>query len=153
MQDELALIVAGLVDVLSLPVVVAVGAFAGSAMSRSASRMHPMVRLAERIYLENSGAAGDTTDASLAFRGTGREVADLYSEARGIEGQFKFGGYFFGGFVGLVAGLKLIFLSIRQSRSDHEASRAGCIACGRCFSYCPREHVRLGEIGSKAVVQ
>ena len=136
-----------------LPVIAVVGAFAGSAMSRSASRMHPMVRLADRIYLENSGTVDDTTDASLAFRGTGRQEPDLYSEARGIEGQFKFGGYFFGGFVGLVAGLKLILLSIRQSRSDHEASRAGCIACGRCFSYCPREHVRLGEIGSKAVVQ
>lgn len=136
-----------------LPVIVAVGAFAGSAMSRSASRMHPMVRLAERIYLENSGKVTDTTDASLAFRSTGRGVEDLYSEAGAIEEQFKFGGYFFGGFVGLVAALKLILLSVRQSRSDYEASRAGCLACGRCFSYCPREHVRLGEIAGKAVDQ
>lgn len=136
-----------------LPVITVVGAFAGSAMSRSASRMHPMVRLAERIYLENSGTITDTTDASLAFRATGRQVADLYSEASGIEGQFKFGCYFFGGFVGLIAAIKLILLSVRQRRSDYEASRAGCISCGRCFSYCPREHLRLDKVGGKAVGQ
>ena len=136
-----------------LPVIIAVGAFAGSAMSRSASRMHPMVRLAERIYLENSGAVDDATDVSIAFRGTGRQVEDLYAEARGVEGQFKFGGFIFGGFVGLVAGIKLILLSIRRKRDDYEASRAGCFACGRCFSYCPREHVRLGQIGSKEAGQ
>jgi len=132
-----------------LPVIVAVGAFAGAAMSKSASRMHPMVRLADRIYLENAGEAEDTTDASLAFRATGRPVEELYAEATSIQGSFRVGGYFFGGFVGLIAGIKLILLSIRWSRSEYEASRAGCIACGRCFSYCPREHVRLGLIGSK----
>jgi NosR/NirI family nitrous oxide reductase transcriptional regulator len=132
-----------------LPIIVAVGVFAGAAMSKRASRMHPMVRLADRIYLENAGEAEDTTDASLAFRATGRPVEELYAEATSIQGSFRVGGYFFGGFVGLIAGIKLILLSVRWTRSEYEASRAGCIACGRCFSYCPREHVRLGKVGGK----
>ena len=136
-----------------LPVIVAVGVFAGAAMSKTASRMHPVVRLADRIYLEDAGMVEDTTDASLAFRATGREVEELYAEATSIQGSFRVGSYFFGGFVGLVVGMKLILLSIRWTRSEYEASRAGCIACGRCFSYCPREHVRLGKVGSKGVAQ
>ncbi|MHC4483100.1 MAG: 4Fe-4S binding protein, partial [Planctomycetota bacterium] len=70
---------------------------------------------------------------------------DLYDEASAIIDRFAFGGWFFGGFVGLVVGLKLIGLSVRRQRTDYEADRASCIACGRCFEYCPREHLRLKE--------
>jgi ferredoxin len=56
------------------------------------------------------------------------------------------GGWIVGGFVGLVIGLKLIGLSIRRKRTDYEADRASCLACGRCFKYCPREHIRLNKL-------
>jgi len=105
--------------------------------------MHETVRLAERIYLEDTGKVEGTTDASLAFRATGKEVKELYEEASNIRAEFGLGGWFFGGFVGLVIGLKLIGLSVRRQRKDYEADRASCVACGRCFEYCPKEHARL----------
>jgi ferredoxin len=108
--------------------------------------MHATVRLAERIYLEDTGEVKDTTDASLAFRGTGKEPKELYEEASNIRAEFGLGGWFFGGFVGLVIGLKLIAVSVWRQRSDYEAGRAGCLACGRCFKYCPKEHERLKKI-------
>jgi hypothetical protein len=73
-------------------------------------------------------------------------VEELYDEASAIRAKFAIGGWFLGGFVGLVAGLKLISLTVRRQRPDYEADRASCLACGRCFEYCPREQGRLKEL-------
>jgi NosR/NirI family nitrous oxide reductase transcriptional regulator len=105
--------------------------------------MHPTVRLAERIYLEDTGKVEDTTDASLAFRATGKETEALYKDALNIRDEFGLGGWFFGGFIGMVIGLKMIAVSVWRKRTDYEAGRASCLACGRCFKYCPMEHARL----------
>ncbi|MBW8015764.1 MAG: 4Fe-4S binding protein [Planctomycetes bacterium] len=134
--------------ILLLPVIAAVGVWAGGFVSGSASRVDARVRLADRIFMEDAGTVEGTIDASLAFRASGAKVEDLYSDADAIKAKFKTGGFFFGGFVALVIGLKLILLSIRFKREDYIASRAGCLACGRCYSYCPREHVRLGNVAS-----
>ncbi len=61
--------------------------------------MHPTVRLAERIYLEDTSKVEDTTDASLAFRATGKETEVLYAEALNIRDDFGLGGWFVGGFI------------------------------------------------------
>lgn len=128
---------------LLLPILIFLGGWAGSSIKAMASRAHETVRLAERIYLEEAGEVEGTTDASSAFRATGKEISQLYEEASNIRSQFGQGGWIFGGFVGLVIGLKLIGLSVWRQRKDYEADRASCLACGRCFAYCPREHVRL----------
>jgi ferredoxin len=133
--------------IILLPFLAAVCGWAGASVKGVASGVHATVRLAERIYLEDTGNAEGTTDASDAFRATGRDVQELYGEASGIIGQFELGGWLCGGFVGLVVALKLIGLSVWRQRSDYEAERASCLACGRCFEYCPREKVRLKEIG------
>ena len=129
--------------ILALPVLILAGGWAGSSLKAVTARAHETVRLAERIYLEETGAVTDTTDASAAFRASGKGIEQLYQEASSIRAQFELGGWIFGGFVGLVIGLKLIGLSVWRRREDYEADRAGCLACGRCFEYCPREHVRL----------
>jgi len=129
-----------------LPVLIVLGGWAGSNLNAVTSRAHATVRLAERIYLEETGKFEDTTEASSAFRATGKEIKELYEEASNIRAQFGLGGWIFGGFVGLVIGLKLIGLSVWRRRTDYEADRASCLACGRCFEYCPREHVRLKKV-------
>jgi NosR/NirI family nitrous oxide reductase transcriptional regulator len=130
---------------LLLPVLIVLGGWAGTSIKAITSRAHETVRLAERIYQEEAGEVEGTTDASSAFRATGQEIPALYEEAATIQAQFGLGGWIFGGFVGLVIGLKLIALSIWRQRRDYEADRADCLACGRCYAYCPREHVRLKE--------
>jgi len=126
-----------------LPVLVISGGWAGSSIKSVTSRAHETVRLAERIYQEESGEVEGTTDASAGFRATGQEISELYEEASNVRAQFGLGGWILGGFIGLVIGIKLIGLSVWRQRTDYEADRAGCLACGRCFEYCPREHVRL----------
>ncbi len=132
--------------ILLLPMLVLLSGWAGSALVPSWARMHANVRLAERIYLENQGQAEGTTDASSAFRATGKPTEELYDEASAIRKSFYFGGWLFGGFIGLIAGLKLIIPSIRKQKTDFQVDRAGCLACGRCFQFCPREHVRLKNL-------
>lgn len=135
--------------IILLPVLIFLGGWGGASLNHSWSRLHATVRLAERIYLENQGLLSDTTDASLAFRATGEPIEDLYDQASVIRKQFKFAGGLLGAFIGLIAGLKLIIPSIRKQRTDFQADRASCLACGRCFKYCPKEHVRLKSLREK----
>ncbi len=146
---------------IAAPLLVAAGTLLGGLLGRTMARMHPTVALADRIRLENDGKVKDTTDASDGFRATGRPAEDLYAEAGGIEGWFvsKYvlaglnagAAHLLGAFVGLVIALKLVGLSIRRKRSDYEADRASCVACGRCFAHCPVEHAR--RKGTEVVIQ
>ncbi len=129
-----------------LPVLILLSGWAGSNLDDVMSRSHPTIRLAERVLLEESDQVEGTTDASSAFRGSGKSTEALYSEASSIRSQFYLGGWLFGGFIGLVIGIKLINSSIRHNRTDYEADRASCLACGRCFQACPREHIRLKKL-------
>jgi len=125
-----------------LPVLTFLGGWGGYGLKTTTARMHATVRLAERIRLEETGNVEGTTDASDAFRALDTETAELYEDASNIRGRFGLGGWIFGGFAGLVIGLKLIGVSLWRQRIDYEADRASCLACGRCFEYCPREHLR-----------
>jgi ferredoxin len=128
---------------LLLPVLVFLGGWAGSSLKGITSQAHETVRLAKQIYMEDAGQIEEVTDAGTAFRATGQQTRELYEQAANIRARFEVGGWILGGFVGLVIGLKLIGLSVWRQRTDYEADRAGCLACGRCYKYCPREHVRL----------
>jgi polyferredoxin len=129
--------------ILLLPVLVLLGGWVGFSLKTVTSRMDATVRLAERIYSEENDKAAVTTDASLAFRATGKEIKQLYEDASNIRARFGRSGWVLGGFMGLVIGLKLIGVSVWRRREDYEPDRARCLACGRCFQYCPKERVRL----------
>jgi len=122
-----------------LPILIALGAWMGHSLAPMASRAHTTVALAERVWMEETRKVAGTTDASQAFRSSGQSIASLYNKASTIQARFKKGGWFFGGFLGLVLGCKLILLSLRPRQTDYEADRAGCLACGRCYRYCPKE--------------
>jgi ferredoxin len=125
-----------------LPPMVVAGGWTGSKLHEPLSRMHRTVRLAQQIRLETIGIARERTLESEAFRKTGTPTADLYSEALNIRKQFFYGGWVGGGVLGLVFGITLIDLSIRRRQKEYKPDRAACMSCGRCFSYCPKEHVR-----------
>jgi NosR/NirI family nitrous oxide reductase transcriptional regulator len=134
-----------------LPILVAASGWAGYALKERLARVHPAIRTAERVYLEETGQVQGTTDTSDAFRATGRTTEELYSEAAMIRGRFAIGGALLGGFLGFVVGGKLVALSVRRRRTEYEADRAGCFACGRCYKFCPKEREQLKR-GGKAVV-
>lgn len=128
------------------PMLIATGIGLGMLLAAPLSRMDPQVRLAERIAAEEIEHVTGTTDASEAFRGTGRPISELYGEAVQRRDRFRTLGGWLGAWTGLVIGLKLITLSIRRKRTDYQPDRSRCVSCGRCYWYCPGEQVRLGLI-------
>jgi ferredoxin len=150
-----------------LPVLVGLGGWLGSRLADPLSRLDPTVRLAEQVRLEETGQVAETTEAGDAFRNTGRTAEDLYAEARMRRQRLAYGGgsltewtrlpmgaklaavgggTWLGIWVGLVVGAKLLQLSVRRRRSDYQPDRINCLACGRCFWYCPGEQARRGWI-------
>ncbi len=128
------------------PALIVAGSWLGRRLEIPLAQVHPTVRLADRIRLEQTGRVEGTVDASDAFRNTGRPADDLYQEASALSGEFRRAGGWFGAWVGLVVGAKLIYLSVRRRRSDYQPDRAACVSCGRCFWYCPGEQARQGWI-------
>jgi polyferredoxin len=129
-----------------LPVVVFGSGWIGSRLEIPLSRLHANVSLAEEILLENSGQRTELTDETKAFRASGKPTEELFAEASAIQRQFKVGGWILGGFIGLILCLKLINLFMRRRQSEYYVDKGTCLSCGRCFSYCPYEQVRLGII-------
>lgn len=127
-----------------LPVVVFGSGWVGSRLDIPLSRLHPTVSLAEEVLLENAGKRTEMTDATKAFRATGKPSEELFAEAKSIQNQFRKGGWVLGGFIGVILCLKLISLFIRRRRLEYDIDKGMCLSCGRCFAYCPYEQVRLG---------
>jgi NosR/NirI family nitrous oxide reductase transcriptional regulator len=128
--------------VLLFPILIAGGTLLGIRSGTPMSHVNAKVRLAERVWMEDTGKVLDTTEASVAFRGTGRAKETLYQEVIKLNRKFTIGGGIFGGFVGLVIGSKLIQFALKHRRTDYEADRSSCLSCGRCFAYCPIERKR-----------
>ena len=129
-----------------LPLLIAGGAWLGHRFSLPASRLHPTVNLAERFLRERDTPprTGALSADELALERARQAPKELMAEAARIRGEFRVGGWIFGGWVGLVIGVKLLSLAMRRKRTDYEPDRGSCFACARCFEYCPNELVRRG---------
>lgn len=127
-----------------LPVIVFGSGWIGSRLDIPLSRLHPTVSLAEEILLENSGKRTEMSDATKAFRASGRPAEELFAEAKSIQVRFRTGGWIFGIIIGFVFCLKFVRLFIRKRQPEYDVDKGTCLSCGRCFAYCPYEQVRLG---------
>jgi NosR/NirI family nitrous oxide reductase transcriptional regulator len=130
-----------------LPLIIAGMAWAGSQFAGPASRLNPTVLLAEELG-RNTGeaaAAAPVAAKELALQRARQAPAELMEQAARIRKRFAIGGWVFGGWVGLVIGIKLISLSLRTARTDYEPDRGNCVACARCFEHCPNELARVGK--------
>lgn len=134
---------------LAVPVLIVAGGWLGSKMSVAAAKAHPTVTLAERFLAAGAPAAAPTSLPTPESRALGRatETApEIITAASEVRRRLGLGGWWFGGWVGLVIGARLISLSIRPNRTDFEPDRGSCYACGRCYLACPNERVRVGLI-------
>ena len=129
-----------------LPVLVAAGLWAGSKLSPAAAQLHPTVALAERYLRQQSAPVqyGLMTPEALSLERAAGNPAVILAAAADLRHRFALACLLFGGWIGLVIGLKLVALSVRPSRTDFEPDRGACVACARCFTACPNERVRLG---------
>ncbi len=133
-----------------LPLLVDGGAWAGSKLSPAAAQLDPAVALAERYVRQQSHPVqyGLMTPEALSLQRAEENPESILTGAADMRRRFDLGCLLFGGWIGLVIGVKLITLSVRPSRTDYEPDRGACFACARCFSACPNERVRLGLMPS-----
>jgi ferredoxin len=73
-------------------------------------------------------------------------VDKISTEAAQIQRKFALASVAFGGWVGLVIGMKLLSLALRRERTDYEPDAGACLACARCFESCPNEIARRGLV-------
>ncbi|MGQ9592337.1 MAG: 4Fe-4S binding protein [Planctomycetota bacterium] len=140
--------------VLLLPAVLAAGGWAlGAAASKGLSLANPTVALAERVWFEETGAAEGMTEASAAFRATGTPVEALYRAAFEVRDRMRLGSGAAGAFLGLSLGASFARIFLPRRGREYRAHPGDCLACGRCFLYCPEEHERRKRRGRVVAVE
>lgn len=125
-----------------VPLVLAAGWGIGRATSDVLARMHPEVRLAERIVKEDLGEVEDSTLESETFRASVRTKEELFKQALAVKRAFASGSAVLGLFLALALCAVIGSTFTRPASSDYTIRRGACVSCTRCFSYCPREHER-----------
>ncbi len=120
-----------------IPVLVVLGGWAVSASYKTLSKAHPDVYLASILIsqpeiMQNPGNLDVET-----FMASGRTLEMLVEDAALVQGKFRTGGWWLGGFLGLVISLTLLNQVIYRRREIYEANRGNCFSCGRCMDYCP----------------
>lgn len=109
------------------------------------SRMHPTVRLAEEVALENAGLLKGQSIDTEAFRSKGQPLEALYAEANQTRKRFKRNGWILGIFLGLASGMTLLGHAGWGKQKNYKPDKGECLSCGRCYVSCPKEHQRLKE--------
>lgn len=129
-----------------LPVLIAGGAWIGGQLAVPVSRLNPTVELAERYLQEQKTPSnpGVMTPEALSLERAAHDPEAILKSATDLRQRFWIACVVFGGWVGLVVGVKLVSLSLWTERKDFEPDRGACFACARCFRSCPQELVRLG---------
>lgn len=126
-----------------LPLLVLAGAVLMYMGSENLSNAHREVRLYHMIMAHEADPDGELTLEAEAFYSQGRTIEDLTASYQQVQDDFKVYGTIAGALIGLVVGLKLINLSLKRTRKEYEISYGNCIACGKCFEYCPQNRKTL----------
>ena len=121
-----------------LPLIVLAGALLMRYMSGDLSRASKDVRLYDMV-VQHEAEPRDVLSLELeAFYGQGGTIEELTGKYEQIQAEFRFYSTFAGALIGLVIGMTLIGLSVKRTRKQYEIDHAACVACARCFSYCPQ---------------
>ena len=102
------------------------------------SEVNKYVQLYDMV-IQNESQPQEIQSLELqAFYGQERTVEELAAQVAEIKKEFRIYSGITGAFIGLVIALTLINLSTKRTRKLYEIDDANCVACGRCFSYCPQ---------------
>jgi len=122
---------------LLIPVWVLAGGFIASKSYTYLSRAHQDVYLSE-LLIHHPELVNDPDNLDIqAFLSSGKTLDVLVEDARLVQQKFRTGGWFMGGFIGLVIGITLMNQVVFRKRKDYQPNRGDCFSCGRCMDYCP----------------
>ncbi|MDR0333330.1 MAG: 4Fe-4S binding protein [Dysgonamonadaceae bacterium] len=121
-----------------LPLMVVACAFLMRSVSEKLANANKDVRLYKEVIAFEANPTNTLTLELEAFYKNEGNVEELIALHEKIQSEFKLYSTIAGGLIGLVLGITLIGLSLKRKRETYEIEDAECVACAKCFSYCPQ---------------
>ena len=73
-----------------------------------------------------------------AFHEMGRSEEELLERVNDVQHQYWVWSLVAGGLIGFVVGCKLLSLTLKRTRKTYLVEASSCVACAKCFNYCPQ---------------
>jgi NosR/NirI family transcriptional regulator, nitrous oxide reductase regulator len=121
-----------------LPLLIIAGAIIMRSFSNNFSNSHKHVRLHQMVEKHEANPQNRITKELEAYYNQGLTFEELSQQKQIVQADFKKYSTIAGAAIGLLFGLSLISLSVKRSRKYYEIEHSDCVACGKCFSYCPQ---------------
>ena len=121
-----------------LPLMIIAGALLMRSVSSDLSRVNKEVKLYDMVMQQEADPQDDLSLELEAFYGREDTLEHLTERYNAIQTDFKFFSTWAGALIGFITGITLITLSVKRSRKQYSINHKACIACARCFSYCPQ---------------
>ena len=127
---------------LLMPLLVVSGALMMRASAEGLSRAHKEVRLYDMVTAYEAQAAPEIIPLEVeAFYMKGRTMEELTATKDAIVADYCKYATWAGAMIGLVLAIALMRFSIKRRHETYEIDQSACVACGRCFEYCPQNRV------------
>ena len=130
-----------LLYLLALPVLMAAGALLLRQAAPAMAEAHREVQLHHLVSAFEAAPDGALGPELEAFYSQGRTVEELTASYEAVQADFRRYTTLAGLFFGLVLGVRLVRFSLKRGRKEYEIDPARCVACGKCFNYCPQNRV------------
>lgn len=128
-----------------LPLFTVIGGWMLSSQSDTLSIAHRDVYL--YTLLQSDLSSEDMPAEVEAFHEMGRSMEDLEASVVSVREAYRHWAWFAGALIGFVLGCNLVRLSVKRTRKNYEIEPSACVACGKCFDYCPQNlEVRSYEV-------
>ncbi|MFC1746557.1 4Fe-4S binding protein [Candidatus Riflebacteria bacterium] len=119
-----------------VPVFLAVGLYTGSSLGASLSYLQPDIKLYRGVVSKDLN-----DDAVTAFYANDGNVKKLRLRARALTTRLQFAFAVFGIYLALLFIGAAIVATSRRSNKFYIVEPVNCLACGRCYSWCPGKKV------------
>lgn len=114
------------------PLLFALGIFTGTRLHPALANLHPRMNLYRNVSQGNTDK-----DAVTAFYIHEGNVEKLRNEISKLDRKLKFGSGLFGAYMSLVLVAAMIMTGRRRANDMYEVEATDCVACGRCYEWCP----------------
>ena len=123
--------------VVVVPCLMLLGVFLMRLSAPRLSVANKEVRLYQLVMQQEANPDQPMPAEVEAFYAQGRTIEELTVMNEKIQKDFLFYGSIAGAVIGWVIGVNLIRLTLRRTRKEYSIDARHCVACGKCFSYCP----------------
>lgn len=124
---------------LFMPLLMLAGALLMRMSAEGLSRAHKDVRLYDMVVAYEAEAAPETMPLEVeGFYIKGMTMEELTAVRDAVVAEYKTYSTWAGAMMGLVLAVALIRFSVKRRRETYQIDQASCVACGRCFEYCPQ---------------